>query len=122
MMAVAHFVSVTRAHLHTFTARYTSVGKVLDLGIGMSPFWVVTPETTHGTPLEKDRRADPGAVMDGESLYVEDNIFAHLESGMLLKKPCVFPYESILVGALHCHDLDMGLDICGRPAQEVEYG
>jgi hypothetical protein len=37
----------------------------------MTSFGVVTPETLHGAPFEKNRRADPRAIVDGETLYVE---------------------------------------------------
>jgi hypothetical protein len=114
-------VSFTRADFHALTTRYTSVGEVLDLGIGMSSFGVVAPETAHCTSLEKDRRADPGPVMDGESLYVGDDIFVHLDNGLLLQKPGIITHENILVGALHCNNLDVGFDILGRPDQYVEY-
>jgi hypothetical protein len=40
---------------------------------------VVAPGTIQGASFEKDRRADSRAVMDGESLYVEDDARQHFK-------------------------------------------
>jgi hypothetical protein len=75
--AIIHFVSMGGAHLDTFAAGNTPVGKVLDLLMRVSSLRVVAPEAAHCTSFEKNGRSDAGPVVNGESLYMKDEIFVH---------------------------------------------
>ena len=53
----------------------TEIGADQQLRSTTHPLGVVAPAATEGAAFEKDRRPDPGAVMDGASLEVEDLAF-----------------------------------------------
>jgi len=56
----------------------TAVQVELQLGTEIQGLWIVTPEATQVTPLEKDGCADTRTIVDREALDVRHNTSLHL--------------------------------------------
>lgn len=65
-------VKVIRAGCHASAAPRAAVIPVLQRRHQVQAFWIVAPKTTQGASLEKNRGADAGTVMNGETLNVKN--------------------------------------------------
>jgi hypothetical protein len=74
MSTTAHFMSLVWTGDDALATRDASFGKVAKLRFRMLPFWIVTPEATHGTSFQEHSCADARAIVQGKALNVENNI------------------------------------------------
>jgi hypothetical protein len=74
MSAAVHFMGLVRTRDDALTAGDTSFGKVAKFRFRMLPFWIVTPEATHGAPFQEHGCTDARTIMQGKALNVEYNV------------------------------------------------
>jgi hypothetical protein len=74
MDAVRQFVGIIRAGYDTLAAGNASVGVIAELSPGILSLGVMTPETAHRASLKENGRSDARAVVQGETLDIENNI------------------------------------------------
>jgi hypothetical protein len=74
MSADAHFMGLVRARDDALSAGDTSFRKVAKLRFRMLPFWIVTPEATHGASFQEHGCADARTIVQGKTLNVENNV------------------------------------------------
>ena len=72
MDAVFQFMRVVRARYDTPAAGYAPVRKIAELPGGMLSLRVMASETAQRASFEEDCRADARSVVEGETLYVEN--------------------------------------------------
>jgi hypothetical protein len=73
-------MTVFRASLEAITATDTFIGNKRYFLLRLHRFRVMTPDTPEGTPFQKNRGPDSGAIMNRELFYIEDgtgNVTAH---------------------------------------------
>jgi hypothetical protein len=74
MRAIVHFVGIVGARENTLAAGDTSLGIETKLRFRMLPFWIMAPEAAHGASFEEHRCADARTIVQGKTLYVENNV------------------------------------------------
>jgi hypothetical protein len=74
MSATAHFMSLVRTGDDALAAGDASFRKVPKLRFRMLPFWIVTPETTHGASFQEHSCTDARTIVQGKALNVENNV------------------------------------------------
>ena len=74
MSAVAHFMSLVRAGDDALATGDTSFSKVAKLRFRMLPFWIMTPEATHGASFQEHGCADARTIVQGKALNIENNV------------------------------------------------
>jgi len=60
------------AMIQTFTTANTPFWKKLNFRAGMSPFWIMAPETTQRAALKKYRRSNSWSIVNRESLDIKN--------------------------------------------------
>ena len=63
------------AGVHTAVTPVAFLRGIGNFPEGIDPLWVGAPFAPQGTPLHEDGAPDPGAVVDGVTLYVEYQAF-----------------------------------------------
>jgi len=74
MRAIAHFVGMVGAGEYTLATGDTPFGNVAKLRFRVLPLGIVAPEAAQRATFEEDRGADARAIVQGEALYVENNV------------------------------------------------
>jgi hypothetical protein len=72
--AVVEFVRVMGTGGNAVATGNAAIGVVAKFRRGMLALGVVAPEALHGAALEEYRRANSRTIMQGEPLYVENNV------------------------------------------------
>ena len=67
------YVGAARTGSYALTAANAAIWEEMQLGLQSQPFRVVTPEATERAPFEEDSGSNPGSIVDGETLDVEDD-------------------------------------------------
>ena len=74
MRAIAHFVGMVGAGEYTLATGDTPFGNVAKLRFRVLPLGIVAPEAVHGASFQEHGCADARAIVQGEALYVENNV------------------------------------------------
>ena len=74
MNTAAHFMGLVRAGDDALATGDTSFRNVAKFRLQMLPFWIVTPEATHGASFQEHGCADARTIVQGKALNIENNV------------------------------------------------